>query len=293
MQPSFQISSYTEVSRKFELVLQWLGSLEVPISESRVQSYESVINLLATAQIAGDYSPFEAKHSNHDFLNTSFEISQLIGIHEGLADLNIPEIKSRLTKAVSGNTLYSKDQIRNSGRDFAFELFVASIFAKRGASIELEGLEDVRLSFLNQEAIIECKRPRSVYSVARNVDRALEQIEKRYEKLPTAYGIVALSIDKLLNPDLGQLIVDSAEEASIVAAAIVKTFIKSYEHLWMRPEVDHRNIGCIVVLSAPAYVKSSKLTLSVHQVGMSMSSSQLAPKNWWLRELMKGVKNES
>jgi predicted transcriptional regulator with HTH domain len=171
-------------------------------------------------------------------------------------------------KALNGGSRFTADNAQSSGRDFAFELYVAAYFSNANCVIDwkLNNDEpDVFVEISGQTLIAECKRPRVVQKIEKNIKGALSQLKSRYEKYPEAFGIGVISLEKCLNPQLKYWQVDLPQQAEALAQTMLHDAVKSYRRFWQSREQDHRTLGLIFLLNLPVAIGREKVMCNVHQ----------------------------
>ncbi|UCE18485.1 MAG: hypothetical protein JSV84_16790 [Gemmatimonadota bacterium] len=85
-------------------------------------------------------------------------------------------------------------------RNHFFELELAAYFSDWG--VEVKGYEDVKIRIDKYNIHIECKRPVSPGKIGRNINKAYQKLKNEYYS-DECRGIIALSLERITNPDGG------------------------------------------------------------------------------------------
>jgi hypothetical protein len=171
-------------------------------------------------------------------INAIRDAYSFIDIYNGLSKLKsgipIKSIKEILQAPVLLTSEISSSANVNS-RNRLFEIELASLFISTGFNIIK--FDDVQFEFNGRRYIIECKRLHSQSNVKYNIDYAYQQLSRKINT-ENEYGLIALSIDKLLNIDskLYQAAsVDSisgkAEEESVAFINQYKSILNSFQNI--------------------------------------------------------------
>ncbi|NDV60974.1 hypothetical protein G0Q06_00760 [Puniceicoccales bacterium CK1056] len=188
----------------FAALRNWIDSLGIRTSKGRIAEYSRFLEDYTTSLENDSLDAFFSRWKPGICLCFLQEIYDLIFIYEGLGDRNDLGLISRLERVISGNSFYSDDGAKTEGRDFSFELFVASIFAKQGINLTLDSESDVTLRHIGLSIFVEAKNLGSLQRIGRNTNNAKKQIMKRIkqELVPAnCRGLIALNCTKLLNPE--------------------------------------------------------------------------------------------
>ena len=130
-------------------------------------------------------------------------------MYEGLSGEANPLLNERLKDSLKGQELYVLDSENRSGRDFSFELATAAKFVRAGLAVDFGHEADLRVQINGFTFFVECKRLKSAKKIRKRIKEGINQLHKRYvksENSHTARGMLALSIGKTVNKNLGLLV---------------------------------------------------------------------------------------
>lgn len=270
--------SFIDAAEELERACDWLKSLGIDFSRTRVGRYRALFSDLATAQLDNRFDVFDAKYSHAEFVNAAYERSELVNIYTGLQGLADTSLIGRLKDAIKGHELYVMDTADRSGRDFSLELAVAAHFARKGYSIDFDTDADMKVDFGEFHLYVECKRLKSPKKVEHRIKDAIAQLNRRYRlsrESALARGILVVSIGRIINNKLGQIVGKQHADLGIIAGEINRQFIHQYKHLWQKPGRDKRLLGAAVILDAPATVEGSGKLQMLHEVALHTSAPEM------------------
>jgi len=151
-----------------------------------IQSMQELIAITHGAPITRDLPAYFSA------LYESAELSEIAGAFEIFG----PAAVHRLHLATQGSPGYV-DDTAPEGRNISFELAMAVRAAKCGAKIQLPSDGDLTIATPNEVFIAECKRPQSLASLKRNIEKASRQGTKRTNN---QNSIVMVDASFALNP---------------------------------------------------------------------------------------------
>lgn len=270
----FYISQpYIDSSAQLDAACNWLESLGVEYSRTRVGRYKELFSALAKHQLSGSLDAFYDEYTFETLVNAAHEVAELVRMYEGLSDQNNPNLVTRLREALKGHELYVLDSKDRSGRDFSLELVMAAKFARCGYVIDFGHDADLKLEIEGVPFYVECKRLKSTQKIQRRIKDGLNQLHRRYVKsrLPVmACGLLVLSIGKTVNSNLGLLEADDPKSLGEKAFAHNRAFIKKYKPYW-QTKVDQRTLGVVVILDTPGILNPTKQLITCHEVTINNS----------------------
>lgn len=107
-------------------------------------------------------------------------------------------VTPRLRTMLAGPELPSEeDQASNQARNIQFELFLASLLSKVGMSVTL-GEPDLQCKIGELSVLIACKRLFSVRKLNKRINEATAQLQRGLIPLPKSWGIIAISLSRIL-----------------------------------------------------------------------------------------------
>lgn len=270
----FYISQpYIDASAQLNNACDWLESLGIEYSRTRVGRYKALFSALAKHQLAGSLNAFYDEYTFETLVNAAHEVAELVRMYEGLSSQNNPNLVTRLRKALKGHELHVLDSKDRSGRDFSLELAMAAKFARCGYAIDFGHDADLKVEIAGVPLYVECKRLKSTQKIKLRIKDGLHQLHRRYAKsrLPVmAQGLLVLSIGKTVNSNLGLLEADDPKSLGDKAFAHNRAFINKYKPYWQM-KVDPRTLGVAVVLDTPGILKPTKQLITCHEVTINNS----------------------
>lgn len=273
MNHRFESQTFIDGAAALRDACDWLSSVGIRYSGTRLDRYEILLSRLAELQARGDAELLLEEYSFSSFVNAAFEADQLIAIVRGLRHrvAKDPAFAQRMRTALSGHELHVLEKADAHGRNFAFELAVAARFAARGVPVDFSGQADVEATFESRQVFIECKRVRSAKRVESRVKEALDQLEKRYDACAVpedARGFAALSIGAIANPEFAPLEAPSDTLLSERMSLEVGAFILEHQRHWMGRPGSGRTLGVLVWLDAPSVIRSGNMLTMAHHIGV-------------------------
>jgi hypothetical protein len=268
-----ELDTYFERCEKLRLTYDWIKSTGASPDGNRFAIYRKQMEMLEQARLENDYEKLELVFSDSDYANLVIETSLWTDIHSGLKDQPHAEFLSRLQKALKSHMTFSRDTANTSGRDFAYELYIGSLLSRGGLRPKFPASSDqpdVEFELDSQLFSIGCKRPRSSKKIHANVKDALNQLQRSFDREPHRLGLIAICLDKLVNPELGYLSVESEAEGAQALEHILSRFEDRFRHYWHYEGMDHRVLGAVLTICSPIYVKPKKLTLAGNFMAVSV-----------------------
>jgi hypothetical protein len=252
-------------------ICAWLDGLGLRHSPTRVGKYRRIFADLTKCQTNDTFEKFFEAYTLESFVNAAQEIAEIARIYEGLGQSSDPQLVPRLRKALRGHELHVLDDDARSGRDFSFELDVASKVARAGLPVDFGHEADLRTDFEGYEFFVECKRPRSAGQVVKRIEDGLKQLRTRFETSDHpdhARGVLALNISKLLNTKCGVLRADDPHALGEAAGQYTVKFVADYCAAW-QTDPDPRFLGTLVVFDVVGIVGATERLDTCHDVGFS------------------------
>jgi hypothetical protein len=225
---------------------------------------ESLVNAKAKDP---HFNMFASDHFT-DWVNSLYEITELVAIHKGLSRVDYSEdLAFKLKKFTEGPVFASSEKLAsasNAARDVAFELFTASLFASAGYSLDFGTQADIAASDDSHTILVECKRPRADHSVNGCIKWAASQLRKRYRVCKPSdevFGIVALSIDNVVNPKHYILSTSNEQELDATLRARSQEFVLTFWKHWKVID-DPQTMGLVTLHQTVAFPESHNIITS-------------------------------
>jgi len=182
------------------------------------------------------------------------EMDELSVIAESLpSSLNSQEV-DRLQLIVGGNLNPDEDQDTRA-RNAQFELFLRAAFVRAGADVTL-GSPDLMVRFNDVEFPVEAKRPGSEGAFEDRLHEGANQIHKL-----NRFGVVALSVDQIIRPKGGFLLLKSTSDLAPAATAHMRDFMRKKLRVMARRIRGKRVAATLLVVRLPGRTEDQNLTL--------------------------------
>jgi len=179
---------------EFEEAKSWLESFGLNVAPARFQKYKKII--------AGKYFNDNVRElPDIDVLWALAELHDILEIYQFLEHADRSQIKAALKHVNSGPYLLSDEKNDGGtihGRNFTFELYTAARLIRAGISAEFVTDADINFIVEDADILVECKRINSENNIESLISKAFEQIEKRCSVENDTFGLVAISISKLI-----------------------------------------------------------------------------------------------
>jgi len=272
MTRTFKQESYEEILNEFNEVIKWLEQCEAPIKPTRIDKYRKTLNLLIDAHKKGATQKMLDRGDFPKIVYSFYEVAEIRDIWRGLKEKDSKELRTRLKKFVKGPENITDELPRTSSdypRNIGFELYTASRFAISDFDVTLSSIGDISASYQRNPLYVECKRPNQLNKLKRNIDKAFSQLEERYKQSDnTAVGLIALSINKLINPEQELLVRNSLDDLSSYLRELVDKFIRDYKDYWQGRK-EERTVGTLISLQVPCIIKNKNLLTIGRQIGVN------------------------
>lgn len=279
---------YLELARRLDVACQWLTELGIAYSQTRVGKYQEILEHLARRQTAGTLQSISDSYTEDECTNALFEVQQILDIYDGLSGTECQGLTHRLREALRGHESYVLANESRSGRDISFELLVAAKYAPEKGRMTFDRGADMAMTLANGTPFfIECKRLKSPGKLETRIKEGLKQLERRYDQSAspeTARGMLALSIDKIADPERKPIMALNDEDLSRHMSDLVSNFINTYQHYWVayqRP----RTLTVMVILEMPSQVLSRIQHCNSREMHMVFNDSISKAESDWLKRV--------
>lgn len=158
------------------------------------------------------------------FIVTSLkDVAELYGVVQAFKNDLDDVYCHKLAEVIKGNEISDESETKTQPRDILWELNLGAHFKVAGFDTKLAEPDIVVKNNIG-EIYIACKRPNSIKSLEKTIKGARRQIIKR------GHGLLALSIDKLINPTFGILQGENMQEISGKIDRLLQDFIGKYSN---------------------------------------------------------------
>jgi len=248
-----EVGSFDETLAKYKHALEKLASFGIRIPESsRLRTYqkrtETILeqpgNLLLVSQDDSDKMIFDFR-----------EMDELTLIINSFTDEPTSQELERL-RLLPGGTENPDDETTTKARDAQFELFLRALFVQAKFGIEM-GTPDLLLSDGQITFPIEAKRPGSHRRFDDRLRDAINQLQRQ-----KSWGIVAISLDHVIRPRGGYLVVREHKYLAGAVAQQLRNYVMENLRIIDNRLEEKSNVSALLfILRIPAKVQDTNLTL--------------------------------
>jgi hypothetical protein len=253
--------SFESLLEKMEAIQTKLKDAGIKIDKNRYGKHHKLIEQLVNSFKNDTHDDFVKKFKHEESITAFTETVELISIVN-----NIPlthkdrKLNKKIQLALNGALLPSQENC-NSGntqaRNTLFELLLGASLYKGHHNIDFS-VEDFQISDGEDTYIVECKRPFKKETVLSNFEKAINQLNSKTIEKARTFGIVAISINRVLTN--GQLFLEAKNEEALAKRLSFENnnFIEKWFMQFNKIVINTRILGVIIHLSVPAKVESTK-----------------------------------
>ena len=254
---------FSTAYEKLKDILEWLEQHDIRTHESRISKYE---NSLRELRSLSDESDFRIKEREYrEAMHEYFELSY---IYEAFKYSSPAGFASILRKITKGGARIGEESHKNSlAKNFAFEASVGARIGISGIRVYFDTSGDVYFEFEGIPIYIQCKRLSSVSKIETRINQAFSQLVNDWSiheanNKQRAYGIIAIDITKLINPQMeSQIAIDHHFDKGQIVG-IVDSYIRSNlrEYIFSRElKLENRLMGVILRYSSVSYLQKTQM----------------------------------
>lgn len=193
------VSVFGERQQKLDSFADWLKTVGIDASKTRVGEYQRFISYLSTKS-RHDFSEEDSSKMVH----TLREVEELLWIQKGLMSKKLNSGIDLLKKILGGAPFAKDESLNTPARDFQLELRIASYFIQTGFSVDMNEDADLEVIFPDGKLFVECKRLKSSSKVLKRAKIAAQQLNKRYKGTNLQrYGLAVFDISNIIMPNQG------------------------------------------------------------------------------------------
>jgi hypothetical protein len=182
-------------------------------------------------------------------------MDELILIIESFTD-NPTSTELERLRLLPGGTENPDDESSAKARDAQFELFLRAMFKQANIGIEM-GSPDLLVSDGQVTFPIEAKRPGSSRRFDDLLRKAINQLQRQ-----ESYGVIAISLDHVIRPRGGYLVVGDHTYLAPAVAELVADYIRAnLRRIGKRLRGKSKVSALLLILRIPARVSDTNLTL--------------------------------
>jgi len=263
---------YRALFDKLTKVRQWYDSLNISTEGVNFELICCYVKKITDAFHDGSLQQLLDVEGGRILHYALTESMAFVDIHEAYSLLSQDHLPKQKLKSILNIPVFPADEISGEAnvneRNAMFELELASKFIKGGVS-DVVDHDDFSFLFNGEKVHIECKRIFSAKQVNSKVSAAFSKLACKINE-HQGRGIVALSIEKLINVSDEFFNSRDAQHIHDILTSKVEDFRRNYSRFWER--LDHRVIGIVLV------AKFNTVNLSENRVtnGYHIECSPLA-----------------
>ncbi len=289
----FQTRDFGELAKDMAVATTWLADMGYDYAKTRVGNYSKHLIEIAEYNKSGEMGKLLSKGNYFELITSLYEAQELVRIYQVFHAYDDSSLFKKLGYFIKGPRSYVDENpstSSNLARNTAFELSLAAEMASAGFKIVITEDYDIGFEVDGKQIIIECKRPQVDHQVNGNIKGALRQLNSRYTDKKQR-GLIALSIDRIINPDFKSLNVDFPEQLGERLSDIADSFIESNMRKWQYPQ-DTRTIGAIIQYGGPSIIKSEKLLTVFSNIIISNVINRPEEDRQLLKMLLERLSNK-
>lgn len=253
----FESKVFEDETRKiddaFQEACDWMKSLNVFPASNRYTEYQRQFRDLRE----GNGESIRADGGLKFFSNALGEATELIRIKNSFVGIDSQDYLVQLGKISSGRPF--KDFVSHDpGRDFAFELSIASRFISAGYEINLGTIADAVVNIANRKLFVECKRVQSEKKIGARLKEASEQVGRRVtaSRSSKSRGLVAVKITEIINPDSQNIVLENPQDFIDFSKDDLHSYIRENE-IDFRRHISSKQLGVFFENSLNGLVRSA------------------------------------
>lgn len=258
------MTSFRDMVTMLNEIETWLNKNKNITTGSRFERIkESVQKLADEHDKYTSGKPFDFNSLGDDVENFTYEAEPFLQVYKHLKNETHVKFDGLLSTVVNGPD-YSEDEDNGSNvhRNHMFELLLAAKLVEVGMTIK--DYEDVVFDFEGYEIAIQCKRPMGPNSFNRVIHEAYDQFFRHNDMATNdkVRGIIAFSVDKLLNLDKTITKFNVDQEIDIEVYNMTKCIVNLFRNTWQ--DLKHKKvIGLFLFYRFPVEILSRNLLTSV------------------------------
>lgn len=242
------------IEGSFVEACDWLRSLNLFPHSNRYASYLVLFEdfRLGRARL------LESKSGLQQYINATAEATELIRIRRSLKQADSEGFIRQLQKITSGKAFKNTIEA-DPGRDFAFELSIASRFLLAGHPVESGSLADVVAVVGRHKIYVECKRIQSPAKFLVRIGEAAKQASLRIASKPSslARSLVAVRVTEVLNPEVRYAVLPTADQFRANSSTALHSYIAAHE-TQIKERIQKKQLGLFLENSLHGVVYDAK-----------------------------------
>lgn len=210
-----------EIAVDLKKIVRYFDELGVSLMRGRISAYADAL----------DAAGCGGRVDRALLWSAACEVSDLLAA-SSLDSTTLQPVRHRLTAICGGDPVFTAQSGDDPGRNLCFELVTAAMLQVAGVRSELQNPSDVAGSVTESRLLVECKRPTTLPALGRRLQQGYRQLSEHRRNGHGGFGVIALEISALVNPNFGVLVAKDTETAvNYVYGHIQQVFRQSREHL--------------------------------------------------------------
>jgi len=250
---------------------------------SRFSIYKECLDRLASYSSEGDWGEIIEKYGMGVVFASLKETIETYDIFKIFEHLDCLEYVKKLSKIATGNIISDKNEIHTEPRDYLFELFIAAQLKNAGYYVQFAE-PDIVIRNNSNNIYIACKRPNSENNLENSLKKAKKQIIRK------GRGLIALSLDKLLNKDFGILKIRENESYSNKMDRFFKPYIREKRANIKRWIADRKVFGIIYTFGCVSAFHDQKMFTASYKITFDPLCPPQSPFHSFILKLNDSLK---
>jgi hypothetical protein len=271
MPGKFSTSKFNSFLPQIDFINHQFSQRKVKIHpQSRYAKYINCMQALANAKSKVEYDSIIEKYGMPLILQSFLEGSEIYGVLKEFEKESDEKFEPYLKKILSGPYIPDLSENKTESRDIMFELNMAARFRK--ANIICDLVEpDLKIKHEGHVFFVACKRPQRLGNLEANIRKARRQISSK------GIGLIALSLDKYINPNTDVLQGNTMEDLAEQLKKEIDKFRKyngKQISIWAS---DRKVLGVIYSLCLIGSIETPNIFVSCQQIDIRLYCSPNSP----------------
>ena len=254
---------YEDIFAKLNQFQAWLDSLNIHYEKGRLEELVRSIEQICKHYKEGTFEDLRNIKGDEYLSMSLVQAIPFIRIFNSFSQYKAAIPKRLISSALDGPFL-SRQEVSGSSnvnpRNYLFELELAAELIEKGFTVTK--FDDVQFSFESIKYNIQCKRLISAKGIQTNIHKAYTQLQSNFDG-EKDQGIIALSIEKIIETDRKILFVNDSHEMKLHLERIMVKFKNKYCNCW-NSFLDQRVVAILIAVKAVALIKDECMYTHCH-----------------------------
>jgi hypothetical protein len=223
---------------------------------NRLQRYHFLIKGLLAASQEPDPDAFPRNHGHARVMWALTEATELLGAAAVLRAYTPKERRVKLKAILAGpDSPGAERTTSNLSRNISFELNLAGRLSRHNHLVESAPDVDIKTRLNSGCYYFQCKRPYSSSHFRRNIKEAFAQLTANLDSDREAYGVIAFSVSRLVNPTGDAYVVPTLQHLAELDSWFARVMPQLNDLL---PRLRHpRVLAAILHFTVPVFVREA------------------------------------